>query len=207
MAERAFRHRYAYEIVRTHDRIAAIRKFSGNEFHFCFRQDAFRRMRMVTIFATALIASLNPAIARVSDAEQTAVAATPHCMGAADGIRLDLSVEGVRNGKGNITVSVYGDRPEDFLAKGKKLVKVRLPASPGTVQGCVMLPKEGVYAVAAYHDEDGDRRFTRTMIGLPGEGYAFSNDPALFLGPPSFSAAAFTATARGNPLHLYMHYP
>lgn len=181
----------AYERAKHPDEMEAL-------FLHC-RENAAGLMKTILIFLAAMLVWLLPAIVQASEMAQ--------CVGGNDGIRLEMTIEGVRNDKGSITVTVYGDRPEDFLAKGKKLSRVRLPASPGTVRGCVMLPKEGLYAVAAYHDEDGDRRFTRTLIGLPDEGYAFSNDPALVLGAPPFAAVAFAASARVTPLHLRMHYP
>lgn len=159
------------------------------------------------IISTVLMLTAIPASHAAQGAGPSAPTGEQQCAAESDGVRLDLTIDGVRSDSGTITLSVYGDRPDDFLAKGKKLAKVRLPASVGTVRGCVVLPKEGTYAVAAYHDEDGDRRFTRTMIGLPDEGYAFSNNPTLVLGPPAFSAAAFTVPARGVSLQMHMRYP
>jgi uncharacterized protein (DUF2141 family) len=37
-----------------------------------------------------------------------------------------------------------------------------------------------------YHDANANRKFDRTGIGLPNEGFGFSNDPPVFLGMPSF---------------------
>jgi uncharacterized protein (DUF2141 family) len=46
----------------------------------------------------------------------------------------------------------------------------------------------GRYAVAAYHDVDGNGRLDTRMLGLPSEPYGFSNDVGR-LGPPDFEAA------------------
>ena len=120
---------------------------------------------------------------------------------------LQVTVEGIRSAKGNVTISVYGDRPEDFLAKGRKVARLRIPARPETVKSCIELPGPGVYALAAYHDEDGDRHLTRGIFGLPSEGYAFSNDPPVLLGLPSFDTVAFRASQPVTPVCLRMHYP
>jgi len=49
----------------------------------------------------------------------------------------------------------------------------------------------GTYAVAAYHDEDGDGEFDR-RLGVPVEGYCFSNRATpRRLKPPTFDAAKF----------------
>lgn len=53
----------------------------------------------------------------------------------------------------------------------------------------------GSVAFAGMHDEDGDGEFDRDLLGLPNEGYAFSNDVREPLGPPSFLAASFATDA------------
>ena len=35
-----------------------------------------------------------------------------------------------------------------------------------------------LYALALYHDENGNRSFDRTGVGFPAEGFGFSNNPA-----------------------------
>lgn len=47
-------------------------------------------------------------------------------------------------------------------------------------------------AFAGMHDEDADGELDRDMLGLPQEGYAFSNDVREPFGPPSFDAASFS---------------
>lgn len=121
---------------------------------------------------------------------------------------LQLEIDTLRSGKGQIIVVIYGDKPSDFLAKGKRQVKVFIPAHAGTLRACVQLPKPGTYALAAYHDEDGDRHLNRNLVGIPTEGYAFSNNPktALF-GLPSFRSVIFVARTGVTPMPLHIHYP
>ena len=45
-------------------------------------------------------------------------------------------------------------------------------------------------AVAAFHDADGDGELAQNFVGMPTEGYGFSNGARGFMGPPSFEAAA-----------------
>ncbi|MBN2195961.1 MAG: DUF2141 domain-containing protein [Polyangiaceae bacterium] len=65
----------------------------------------------------------------------------------------------------------------------------------------------GRYAVAAFHDEDGDRKL-KTVLGLPREGFGFSNDakPGAF-GPPRFVAAAFDFDGKSKRLSIRVNYP
>jgi uncharacterized protein (DUF2141 family) len=141
------------------------------------------------------------ALAFLAAATQPSV---PDCAGAA--ATLDLTITGLQAAKGQVTVVVYGDRPEDFLVRGRRLVKARLPAEGETVTACLPLPHAGTYALAAYHDADGDGKFDRSLIGLPTEGFAFSNDPPTIAGLPAFSAVTFVVRQGGNSLTIRMRY-
>lgn len=134
-----------------------------------------------------------------------AAAPPPLCQGVPGEIRLDLTVAAVASERGNVTVVVY-DNPATFLERGGRLFKARLPAA-GTVTACLVLPRPGTYAVAVYHDADGDGKFGRNWIGLPTEGWGFSNDPPRSYGVPTFAEVSFTAGAAGSRQTIHMRYP
>ncbi|SMB91399.1 conserved hypothetical protein [Hymenobacter roseosalivarius DSM 11622] len=114
------------------------------------------------------------------------------------------SVANLRNARGTCYVSLY-NRKEGF--PGKKSVatqKVQL-----TAKECVFifdkLPK-GDYAIAAYHDENNNGRLDTNFIGLPTEGYAFSNNPRATMGPPSFAEAKIAVHGPRVKVQLAMKY-
>ena len=121
---------------------------------------------------------------------RTALAAE-ECAGAraAGAVKLTVSVNGVRSTKGEVAITVYPDDKRRFLAKGGKLARERVKAA-ASVRACFWAPP-GSYAVAVYHDADGDRNFDRTLVGLPAEGFGFSNDPETKVGLPPLSAVRF----------------
>lgn len=120
---------------------------------------------------------------------------------------IDVRVQGVRSDRGNIVFVLYGDNPDDFLVKGKKILKQRIPAKRGTVMFCVIAPKAGVYAAAVYHDENGNGKFDRNRIGLPSEGGGFSDNPTLFLLVPSHEQVAFHVSNRQTRVEIQLNYP
>lgn len=130
----------------------------------------------------------------------------PLCQGAPGEVALDLSIAALASDRGNVTVVVY-DNPRTFLERGGRLFKARLPARAGMVEVCLRLPRPGTYAVAVYHDADGDGKFGRTWIGLPAEGWGFSNDPPRSFGVPTFAEVAFTAGSGGARHTIHMRYP
>ncbi len=49
----------------------------------------------------------------------------------------------------------------------------------------------GTYALAVIHDENMNGKLDTNWLGIPIEGYGFSNDAKGLFGAPSFSAARF----------------
>lgn len=66
--------------------------------------------------------------------------------------------------------------------------KDRGPATTGTVELRIRNVKPGTYAIAVFHDVNGNGKLDRSFIGLPSEPYGFSNDVGR-RGPPNFDAA------------------
>ena len=94
-----------------------------------------------------------------------------------------MTVEGLRNGNGLITYTLYPDDRKRFLANGGSLQRIRVDAGYPATETCIPLPRPGAYLLAVYHDEDGDRKLDRNFIGLPKEGFAFSNNAAADFSP------------------------
>jgi uncharacterized protein (DUF2141 family) len=127
------------------------------------------------------------------------LAAGAAAQGGASGI--DLRIDGIRSAAGTIEI--------DVIAPGRrKVLERRVPARPGSVS--VPLPLEaGAYAVILYHDENGNNKLDRGgMLGMPTEGYAFSNDAPVRFGPPSFEAMRIEVKPGSRtPAAVRMRYP
>lgn len=158
-------------------------------------------MKKATFTATAFAA-----LALLASSTMAATSSTANICGTAAGhIVLAVTVKSVHSSKGEVAITVYPGDPKLFLAPHAKLARVRLPAAP-TVHACMDVPKAGDYAVAIYHDENGDHHFNRTFVGLPAEGYGFSNDAPTVAGLPTYNATKFTAHEGLNSLTITMRY-
>lgn len=114
-----------------------------------------------------------------------ALAALP---GAAPLACLDLGLVGLRSDRGLVQVCVTAD-PRHFPAcdHDPAARKLTVKAAAAKTVRVGDLPS-GDYAVALFHDENGNGRLD-TRFGLPVEGFGFSNNPRILFGPPSFAAA------------------
>jgi len=129
------------------------------------------------------------------------------CTGPGSGTWLRVTAEGVKSSAGSIAITLYPDVPSRFLAHKGSLYVTFVKANAGTTSGCIYLPKTGVYVVALYHDENDNKKIDRTAIGLPAEGYGFSNNPPTLLGLPSFRSVRLNLSRSGLGSHISMNYP
>jgi uncharacterized protein (DUF2141 family) len=135
-----------------------------------------------------------------------APAAAQDCTGPPGPVRLFVNVDNVRDSRGLIAVTLYTDDRRRFLAKRGSLYVGRVPARRGRTRVCIHVPKPGTYALAVYHDADSDRGFDRTGLGLPAEGFGFSNNPPTFFGLPSFSRVRIGVPRTNLSTTIRLHY-
>ena len=156
-----------------------------------------RAAPILAILSFLLVSGAAPARAQAEEA----------CTGTPSPFRLIVNVEKVRSSQGLIAVTLYADDARRFLAKRGSLYVGRVPARTPTTPVCIHVPSPGIYGLAVYHDADGNRSFNRNGLGLPREGYGFSNNaPALF-GLPSFRAVRLNVPGNGSETRVKLRYP
>ena len=112
-------------------------------------------------------------------------------IGAIQAAELSIDVAGVRDAKGKVMVALheqaggvkFPDTTGAIAAQWRK-------AEPGTMRFVFPGLTPGQYAVAVYHDENSNGEMDTNMLGMPSEGYGFSNEAEGSMGPPSFADAA-----------------
>ena len=104
---------------------------------------------------------------------------------------LNVEISKVRSTKGNILLSVY-NAEKGFPYESTSCIKIfMLKPQVGNVLLSTKDLSRGTYAIALFHDADGNGKLSTNILGMPKEGYAFSNDASNFLGLPSFKSASF----------------
>ncbi len=135
-----------------------------------------------------------------------AAAGEGDCTGTASATHFYVNVDNVRSSRGLIAVTLYTDDRRKFLAKRGSLYVGRVPARAGRTRVCIHVPRPGTYAVAVYHDADSDRSFDRTGLGLPAEGFGFSNNPPTFFGLPNFDRVRLSVARTGLSTTVRLRY-
>ena len=106
---------------------------------------------------------------------------------------LSIELLGVKSSMGHINVAVY-NQANGFL-KFDEVFKVdRIAAQVATTSFKIMDLPNGEYAVAIFHDENGNDKLDTNWLGIPKESVAFSNAKIKAFGPPSYKECAFNLT-------------
>lgn len=119
--------------------------------------------------------------------------------------KLEIKINKIRNSNGNIVVGIH-DKDNHFPknASDGKIVK----ASKDGVVVIFENTKPGSYAISVVHDENENRDLDQNKLGIPKEGFGFSNNARGTMGPPSFEEARFeiSSSSKDTVITLEMKY-
>ena len=132
---------------------------------------------------------------RTASIKGVALAATLACAASlafgAAAADLEVRIDGLRSADGDVRIALHRQLEDGkFPADDGVVGAIMRPAASGTVRVIFADVTPGAYAVAAFHDADGDGALNQNIVGMPTEGYGFSNGAVGFMGPPSFADAA-----------------
>ncbi|MSO91846.1 MAG: DUF2141 domain-containing protein [Rhodospirillales bacterium] len=116
-----------------------------------------------------------------------------------------MTAVGLRSDSGVVEFALYAT-PESFPKRDGMIAGSRVRIADAKAVGIFSNLAPGTYAVAVYHDENDNNQFDKDLIGLPLEGFGFSNDAPAFFGPPSFAEAAVAVPAEGAAITIRMSY-
>lgn len=125
------------------------------------------------------------------------------CRAGATGPSALVRIYGFKDRDGALRVQLYGNNPDDFLAKGAKLKRIEVPVSAdGDMNICVELPTYGDYAIAVRHDRDGNGKSGWS------DGGGFSGNPRLSLTnlKPDYEDSSFAARQGVTVVDVVMNY-
>ena len=106
---------------------------------------------------------------------------------------VEVSVTGLRSAKGQILVCLTPNR-KAFPDCSKDAGSVRMAVKAADAGNfAVHAPAAGTYAIAVVHDENGNNKLDKAIF-LPKEGFGFSRNPTITVGPPSFKSASFAVS-------------
>lgn len=104
--------------------------------------------------------------------------------------QVSIDVHDVPSSRGKISVAIYNTK-EGFLKFDKVFKCDSIVAQKGITHIAIKNIPEGEYALAIFHDENGNDKLDTNWLGIPKEKVAFSNAKMRTFGPPPFKDCAF----------------
>jgi uncharacterized protein (DUF2141 family) len=144
--------------------------------------------------ATALFAGLLAAGAALGGPQ-------PGCPG------IHVQVLDIRNSTGTVACALFESAdgfPIEFLHAATNVMVIRIRKSQARCDFEDIPP--GTYALAVIHDENMNGKLDTNVLGIPKEGYGFSNQAKAWFAAPSFEAASFNYDGRALEMTLSLDY-
>jgi uncharacterized protein (DUF2141 family) len=120
---------------------------------------------------------------------------------------IHVQILNIRNSTGTVDCALF-DAPEGFpievLRSATNVMVIKVRHTQARCDFEDMPP--GTYALAVIHDENMNGKLDTNWLGLPREGYGFSNDVKGLFSAPEFSAASFQYDGQNLELTISLHY-
>ncbi|MEL7283346.1 MAG: DUF2141 domain-containing protein [Pseudomonadota bacterium] len=154
----------------------------------------------VRLLSLSLLATLSVATAQTELDIRDYEAATNCVPGTG---QVQVTVDGVTAG-GILAVELYRPSKRDFLKKKSRIHRIRVVAENGPQTVCFEPQPPGRYAVATYHDKNGNRDLDQKFNRMPKEPFGLSTNPKLRWGFPKFEEADFDVPAEGAAITIHL---
>ena len=112
---------------------------------------------------------------------------------------LRVEVQNVRVLKGAVYVTLY--RPGKDFPGGNSIDDKKINAGSKSVQTLFSV-EPGDYAIAVYHDQNGNGKMDKRVFGIPKEPYGFSNNFKPLMSAPRFSDCQFSVSNGGKTISI-----
>jgi uncharacterized protein (DUF2141 family) len=120
---------------------------------------------------------------------------------------IHVKILNIRNSTGAVACALFESPagfPTEFLHSATNIMMIKIRDTQARCDFEDIPP--GRYALAVIHDENMNGKLDTNRLGVPAEGYGFSNDAKAFLSAPSFRAASFAYDGRNVDLTISLHY-
>jgi uncharacterized protein (DUF2141 family) len=118
---------------------------------------------------------------------------------------LTVTVSGISKDKGTLYLSLYNSEKGYPRQPTAAFRLANAPIRNGVSNFHLDNLPPGTYAIACYHDENGNRKLDSNLFGAPTEGTGASNDATGSFGPPKFRDAKFPLN-RDTAITIHIRY-
>jgi uncharacterized protein (DUF2141 family) len=114
---------------------------------------------------------------------------------------------GLYDSEENFRIAIADAGKVGLLNDRSRLVGIAMRAIAGTQSVVFTNLKPGTYAVIAFHDANDNGKLDENWLGVPTEGYGFSNNAEGFMSAPSFQNAGVLVGNQDLSIVITLKYP
>ncbi len=103
---------------------------------------------------------------------------------------LTVLIDGFNSDKGDARIALCNSI-EGYKSEEKAFRREAARISNGKADWAFKDLPFGEYALKVFHDENGNNKLDKNLLGAPTEAYGFSNNARATFGPPDYKKAAF----------------
>jgi len=115
---------------------------------------------------------------------------------------LVLKVDQIKQVKGTMMVALYNSE-SNYKSNNNTFSGQKIAVTTNTLTVNFGDVPEGEYAIKLYQDENDNGQIDKNLIGIPTEGYGFSNNGGS-MGQPSFDDAKFKVSGT-TKIDIHLH--
>ena len=119
--------------------------------------------------------------------------------------KLTIIIKGIEKIVGNMNVALYNSY-KSFANKETPFRGAVVPVSDYTLIVAFDSIPKGVYSVAVFQDEDKNGVLKTNNLGIPIEGYGFSNNVPGAMRPPDYAQTKFVYSGKNKAIIINMVY-
>jgi uncharacterized protein (DUF2141 family) len=120
---------------------------------------------------------------------------------------IHVKILGIRNSAGTVACALFKGPdgfPTEYMHSATNIMMMKVQDKQARCDFADIPP--GTYALAVIHDENKDGKLEANWVGVPTEGYGFSNDAKALMSAPSFDVASFPYNGQNLELTISLNY-
>lgn len=116
-----------------------------------------------------------------------------------------IEVEGLKNSSGTVRIGVY-NKNDKFLEDAGVIKAISAKISGGKCKLEAADLNYGSYSFALLHDQNDNKKMDYNWMGIPQEGFGFSNNPKIGFGAPSFDETKIVVDSPSKSIKIVLKY-
>lgn len=120
---------------------------------------------------------------------------------------IHVKILNIKNSIGTVACALFESPngfPTEYLRSATNVMIIKIRKAQARCDFEDIPP--GTYAMVVIHDENRNGKLDTNWLGIPNEGYGFSNSAKGMLGAPSFSDARFTYDGANVDMTMSLNY-